>query len=98
MKTSRRFAWCLRQAAPHAAALTFAVGGAGFALADGYSNAEQARAQCEKLGKAGSPAELKKCCGDQILVASLKEQQKLEARCAAPRSAAPRKKAGSAAP
>lgn len=66
------------------------------AHADGYSSAEEARAHCEKLGRAGTPADLKKCCGDYILVASLKEQKKLEAQCAAPKAAANPPKAASA--
>jgi hypothetical protein len=57
------------------------------AHADGYSNPDQARAVCEKRGKAGTPAELKKCCADVILVADMKQQRKLEAQCAAPKSA-----------
>jgi hypothetical protein len=59
----------------------------GAANADGYSNPDQARAECEKRGKAGSQAELKKCCEGLILVADTKQQKKLEARCAAPKAA-----------
>lgn len=67
------------------------------ARADGYSSAEEARAHCEKLGRAGTPADLKKCCGDHILVASMKEQKKLEAQCAAPKAAEKQSKPASAA-
>jgi hypothetical protein len=68
-----------------AIALTLAAPGA--ANADGYSNPDQARAECEKRGKAGSQAELKKCCEGLILVADTKQQKKLEAQCAAPKAA-----------
>jgi hypothetical protein len=83
-----------------------AMSAAGPARADGLSDPDQARAQCEQRGQAGTPAELKKCCGNLILVASMKQQAKLEAQCAAgskpsakvaPKSSSKPAKAGSAA-
>lgn len=50
--------------------------------ADGMSDPDKAHALCEKWGQADTPANLKKCCSNVILVESLKEQKKLEAQCA----------------
>ena len=72
----RRFVICLGSG-------LLAIGAASGARADGTSNSMEARATCERIGQAGSAAQLKKCCSDQILVASTKEQKALEAECVA---------------
>ena len=58
------------------------------ASADGMNNPDEARALCQKRGQAGTPAALKSCCSNLILVGDLKKQKQLEAQCASPVPAA----------
>ena len=64
----------------------------GTAYADGGSDPVKARADCERQGRATTPAALKKCCGDYILVADMKRQRQLEAQCAGGGDAKPSSK------
>lgn len=70
------------QALPFAAALA-AAWLAAPAQADGMKDPVKVRAICEKNGQADTPANLKRCCSNYILVESMKEQLKLEAQCVA---------------
>lgn len=51
------------------------------ALADGTSDPYKARADCVKRGADKSREKMQECCSNLILVASSKEQAKLEAQC-----------------
>lgn len=66
------------------------------AFADGMSDPYKAREVCEKRGEAKSKQTLQACCSNLILMASAKEQKKLEAQCVKgregkPAAAAPKK-------
>lgn len=55
--------------------------GTGLAHADGIKDPVEARKSCEKQGKAGNAAELKKCCNNIILMANMSEQKRLVELC-----------------
>lgn len=63
------------------------------ARADSLSNPREARAMCERGGRANTTASLKSCCSGLLMGMTAAQQKKLEAECV---SGKPQAAAGSA--